>query len=213
MIVVYFDLETGGIEPTRPTIELAAVAMDGCAEVGAFSQHIAFNEADADPTALALNHYSAQAWADAVKPGIAVSRFSAWLRPFQCVTLTSKRTGKPYTVARLAGYNAVKFDEPRLREMFNGQFTPWEYLVRDVLQRALFYFDEHDGPRPENMKLTTVAAHFGLSTDGAHGALADARMCAKLAATVTYKHAPSGALTIKSITAETVDETQGEPQW
>lgn len=30
----------------------------------------------------------------------------------------------------------------------------------------------------ENYRLTTVATYFGLSVDGAHGALADARMCA-----------------------------------
>jgi len=181
MIVVYIDTETGGVQPHHPTIQLAAVAMDGDTEVGAFEQRIAFNEADCDPEALRLNHYTREAWADAVSPAVTAARFAAWLRPFQSVTLTSKRTGQPYTVARLAGYNAVSFDVPRLREMFAGQFFPCEYLTRDVLQRALFYFDEHPhGPQPANFKLATVCAMFGIDTDGAHGALADARMCARL---------------------------------
>lgn len=179
-MIVYFDLETGGIEPHRPTIQLAAVAMDGAIEVASFEQNIAFNEADADPTALALNHYSAQDWIGSVSPAITAARFAAWLRPFQRITLTSKRTGQPYTVARLAGYNALTFDLPRLKAMFGASFFPCEYLVRDVLQRALFYFDEHEGPKPENFKLATVCAMFGIDTDGAHGALADARMCARL---------------------------------
>jgi DNA polymerase III epsilon subunit-like protein len=181
-MIVYFDLETGGIEPHRPTIQLAAVAMEGAIEVASFEQNIAFNEADCDPEALRLNHYDRERWArEAVPPLVCAARFAAWLRPFQTVTLTSKRTGQPYTVARIAGYNAVSFDVPRLREMFSGQFFPCEYLTRDVLQRALFYFDEHPhGPQPASFKLATVCAMFGIDTDGAHGALADARMCARL---------------------------------
>ncbi len=31
-----------------------------------------------------------------------------------------------------------------------------------------------------NLKLGTLCAHFGIPTDGAHGALADVRMCAAL---------------------------------
>lgn len=181
MITVYFDTETGGIEPARPTIQLAAVAMENGVELGAFEQNIAFNEADADPTALAMNHYTPQAWVNAVPPRACAAKFAAWLRPYQTVTLTSKRTGQPYTVARLAGYNALTFDLPRLRAMFDGAFFPCEYLVRDVLQRALFWFDERPNvPRPENFKLSTVCEAFCISTDGAHGALADARMSAEL---------------------------------
>jgi DNA polymerase III epsilon subunit-like protein len=181
MTVVYFDLETGGVLPQHPTIQLAAVAMDGYTEVGSFAQRIAFNEADADPEALAMNHYTREAWADAVPPGVAASRFAAWLRPYCSLQRVSK-AGNPYQIAQLSGYNSLTFDEPRLRQMFGREFTPWDRRVRDVLQRALFWFDEHpDAPTPENFKLTTVAAMFGIETDGAHDALADARMCAALA--------------------------------
>lgn len=177
MVVVYFDTETGGTLPTHPTIQLGAVAMEDGVELSNFTQNLAFNLEDCDPEALAMNHFTPQAWADAVSPAVTAARFALWLRPFQSVTLTSKRTGNPYTVARLAGYNAVRFDEPRLRQMFGMQFCPWEYLVRDVLQLALFHFDRC-GHAPENFKLTTVAAWFGIPTEGAHGALADARICA-----------------------------------
>ncbi len=185
MFTVYFDLETGGIESTRPTIQLAAIAVnDHGQEVSAFEQNIAFNEADCDPEALAMNHYTAEAWKDAQSPAVVASLFAAWLRPYQSLTLTSKRTGNPYTVARLAGYNALTFDLPRLKAMFGTQFCPWDPRVRDVLQRVLFYFDDAR-IQPENYKLSTIAEFFGVNSDGAHGALADCRMCAAVRRSVT----------------------------
>lgn len=178
--VVYFDTETGGVLPEHPTIQLGAVAVDDSGrEVSAFTQNLAFNEADADPEALTMNHYDPALWLDAVTPAVCAAKFAAWLKPYSSVSLVSKRTGNPYTVARLAGYNAVSFDLPRLRQMFGAQFFPCEFLVRDVLQHALFYFDRFGYP-PENFKLATVAAHFGIDTTGAHGAVEDARMCARL---------------------------------
>lgn len=53
--------------------------------------------------------------------------------------------------------------------------------VRDVLQRALWWFEETGAARPENLKLTTLAAYFGIPSDGAHDALADARLAFKVA--------------------------------
>ncbi len=178
--IVYFDFETGGVEPHHSSIQLAAVAWDGGIELDAFEQKIAFNEMTADPNALAMNHYSRAAWVDAKSPAIVAAKFGAWLRPY-CQVKKKSKAGKDYFVARLAGYNAASFDMPRLRELFGAQFLPAEYPVRDVLQRVVFHFDERpEAPKPENMKLTTVAAHFGIEVNGAHDALADARMCAQL---------------------------------
>jgi len=180
LTIVHFDFETGGVEPHHPSIQLAAVAWDGAIEVGHFEQKIAFTEADADPAALAMNHYTAAAWAEAKSPGITASRFAAWLKPY-CTVKKKSKAGNDYFVARLAGYNAAAFDAPRLRQLFGAMFLPAEYPVRDVLQRAVFYFDEHPTvTAPANFKLTTVCAHFGIETTGTHDALADARMCAEL---------------------------------
>jgi DNA polymerase III epsilon subunit-like protein len=179
--IVYFDFETGGVEPKHPSIQLAAVAWDGGVELGAFEQKIAFKESDADPAALAMNHYDRAVWmAEAVMPIMAAGAFAKWLRPY-CTVKKKSKAGNDYFVARLAGYNAVAFDAPRLRELFGASFLPAEYPVRDVLQRAVFYFDERpEQPKPENWKLTTVAAFFGIDTTDAHDALKDARMCAEL---------------------------------
>lgn len=179
---IYFDTETGGVQPHHPTIQLAAIAWDDEArkEVAEFEVKIAFNEADADPVALEINHYRAEDWMKASESLVAAKLFSDFVRPYSSVKMISKRTQRPYYVAKLAGYNALTFDLPRLKEMFSDMFFPCAYIVRDVLQRALFYFDEHDEPKPANMKLSTVAAHFGIVVDGAHDALADARIAALL---------------------------------
>ncbi len=179
---VYFDLETGGVQPQQPSIQLAAIAVDEHGnEAASFEQKIAFNEADCDPEVLRINHYTKEAWKDAINYQATAALFASWLKPYSSVSLMSKRTGRPYSVARLAGYNAVSFDGPRLKAMFGTSFFPCEYLIRDVLQRALFWFDEHpEAPRPDNFKLSTIAAMFGVSSEGAHDALADARMSAAL---------------------------------
>lgn len=205
---VYFDLETGGVEPKHPVIQLAAVAVDETGtEHDAFMARLQFNEADCDPEALKMNHYDAAVWHDAIPPQRAVVRFSTWLTPFKSLTLTSKRTGRDYTVAKLSGYNALTFDAPRLRALFGDQFTPWSHQIRDVMQRALFWFDEHPhAAKPENYKLSTVAAYFGLNADGAHDALADARLSAALAARLRAGWTPPAG-------PGKVDETQGEPTW
>ncbi len=179
---IYFDTETGGVLPSQPTIQLAAVAVEDATlrEVAFFERKITFDEKDADTSALAMNHYTAEAWANTAPASQVAAQFAQFVKPFSSVQMMSKRTGRPYNVAKLAGYNALTFDLPRLKELFADAFFPCAYIVRDVLQRALFYFDEHDEPKPENMKLSTVCAHFGITSQGAHDALADARMSVAL---------------------------------
>lgn len=47
---IYFDTETGGVQPTHPTIQFAAIAVDNdtMEEVADFECKIAFDEASAD---------------------------------------------------------------------------------------------------------------------------------------------------------------------
>lgn len=180
---VYFDVETGGVLPQQPTIQLAAVAIDdtdGC-EAGSFESKIAFDVASADPEALHINHYAAEAWKDAPVGRIVAARFAEWIQPFSSIALVSPRTGKPYRVAKLAGYNALTFDLPRLKALFGDNFFPCSYYARDTLQRVLAYFDDRPlESTPENFKLATVCAHFGVAVDGAHDALVDVRLTAAL---------------------------------
>lgn len=179
---VYFDLETGGIEMRHPVIQLAAIAVDDQTgdEAGAFERKIQFAIDACDPEALRVNHFTVDAWRYATPPAVTVAAFSAWLKPFSSVEKLSQRTGAPYLLAKLAGFNAVTFDGPRLKALYAGSFFPCSYQIRDVLQRAFWWFDER-GIVPEDFKLTTLCRHFGIDTDGAHDALTDVRLTIALA--------------------------------
>lgn len=184
MKTVYFDFETGGVLETQPSIQIAAIVVDddSGAELSAFERKIKFDPALCDPKALEINHYTAEAWKDALPPGVVAMQFANFIKPHSCIEMISKRTGAPYNVAKGSGYNALTFDWPRLKALFGTNFLPVSYHVRDVLQRAMFWFDEHpESARPKDLKLGTVCEYFGISIDGAHDALVDVRLTAALA--------------------------------
>jgi DNA polymerase III epsilon subunit-like protein len=180
---VYFDFETGGVKDDSPNIQLAAIAVDGdWTELGVFEEKIQFDEKTADPKAMAINHYDPLAWqASALRPCDVVKNFADFLEAFKCLTMTSRRTGRPYKVARLFGHNAASFDGPRLRTMFGlaGVFLPASMFIGDTLQRALWWFEERR-EQPESLKLTELCKYFGIDVDGAHDALKDVRLCIAL---------------------------------
>lgn len=181
---IYFDTETGGVLPQHPTIQLAAVVVDDSdwSEKATFECKIKFNESDADPEALKMNHYDPELWKDAINPLMVPIKFSAFAKPWLSIEMISQRTGSPYMVGKLAGHNALTFDLPRLRQLFGTQFFPFSYHVKDTLQRALWYFDEHpEVARPKSLKLAVLCESFGIPTDGAHDALTDVRMSVALA--------------------------------
>ena len=189
MTTVYFDFETGGVEMHHPNISLAAIAMKDGKELESMHYRIKFNESDASPEALAINHYDPALWeAEAVSEHKATVMFSDFLSRYKDLSLISSRTGRPYQVARLAGYNSASFDGPRANAMFDRHkvFPPFRRPTLDVLQLVLEYVDSKE-VRLVNNKLSTVAAHFGISTDNAHDALADCRMTAAIHAAVRGK--------------------------
>jgi DNA polymerase III epsilon subunit-like protein len=182
MKTVYFDFETGGLEPHHPSIQLAAIVVDDETgqEIASFERKIQFDESACDPKALEINGYQAEAWSEAISPVAVAIAFTEFVNPHRCIEAKSKY-GKPFiSVAKMAGYDALTFDWPRLKALYGSQFCPCSFHVRDVMQRAMWWFDEH-GQRPENLKLVSVCKHFGIVTDNAHEALADVRMTAELA--------------------------------
>lgn len=177
MTVVFFDFETGGVLPEHPDIQLAAIAVGPeWNELESFERKIRFIESKAEPEALKVNHYSAEAWKDAVSEAQVVAEFSAFLNRHRCIEMVSKRTGNPYSVARIAGHNAASFDGPRLKAMFerNRAFLPSHPQVMCTLQRAMWYAQEH-GVRFESLRLEVLCKHFGIDLKEAHDALADVR--------------------------------------
>jgi DNA polymerase III epsilon subunit-like protein len=184
--VVFFDTETGGLTPAHPTIQLAAIAVDSeWNELETFERKISFDVAKADPEALKLNHYDARAWQDAFSEKVVVGLFAAFLKRHASVELVSRRTGNPYSVARLAGHNVVGFDLEWLAAAFkrHGQFFAADFRsVCDTRHGAVWFFEAHpELERPADFKLVTLATYFGIPTDGAHDALFDVRLSIALA--------------------------------
>jgi DNA polymerase III alpha subunit (gram-positive type) len=183
--IVFFDVETGGMDPQRhPMIQLAAAAYSWpmLELLETLEIKLQFDPSKCEPEALELNSYNAESWAlQAVPPAVARDRFADFCREHATVEQTS-RAGKPYCVAQLAAYNA-EFDMAFLRRLFDGAFLPGTYAALCVLQRVRWAYAEHDAyhlPRPTNYKLGTVAQHLGICADRAHDAAADVRIMADI---------------------------------
>jgi len=171
--LVICDIETAGLSVQHDIIQLAAVAVStkDWSELEAFEVKLQFDPAKAEPTALKVNGYTAEAWKDAVSTETGLTRLSRLFERHRCAIRTSK-AGRAYTVAIAGGYNAT-FDSERIfyqsRKLNIFQAADPRFL--DVMQLAFWKQLNLD-----SYKLTKVAEHFGLSTEGAHDALADVRM-------------------------------------
>lgn len=183
MISVYYDLETGGLEPHHPDIQLAAVAINDQTfeELGFCDLRIEFDIAKCDPKALETNHYSEHEWRDAVPEAEAVAWFGKWLEPFKTIPMVSRRTGNPYKVCKMVAHNAA-FDGPRLQAMFKRHqaFLPADPRVRCTMQRALWLWDETFSPPPTSYKVKNLCAAYEIETGELHTALSDVRACIQL---------------------------------
>ncbi|HNW93624.1 MAG TPA: 3'-5' exonuclease [bacterium] len=179
---VIFDLETGGLELTHPVIQLAATAVDDhWQELESYQAKIQFDARTADPEALTINHYDPAVWANEAKSEAqVVAEFGAFLKRHATIEMTSKRTGAKYFCAQLIAYNAA-FDKPRLDRMYkrHNAFLPAHPRALCALQRAAWWAVERNVTAPD-LKLTTLAAHLQIPVDGAHDALVDTRLAAKV---------------------------------
>lgn len=179
MRLVFFDLETGGLDPSRhPIIQIAACAVDEqLLALEWFEAKIAFDMNAADPEALLKNSYDREVWERHAQPEQFVCcQFAQFLKRHADVEMISQRTGRPYFVAQLIGHNADKFDFPFLQAWYKrlDKFLPAAFSVMCTYQRALHHFHEHPQlRRPENLKLESLAPYFGIELTKAHDALAD----------------------------------------
>jgi len=141
--VVYFDLETAGLDPAHADIQLAAVATEDFVEVDSFEAKIVFDLKAADPEALKINSYDEAVWRKEARPERdVVKRFASFLSQHATIEKMSKKTGNPYRVAWLAGHNIASFDVPRLSAMFkrHDRFLGAEiFRPLDTMQLAWWY--------------------------------------------------------------------------
>lgn len=202
---VFIDFETGGTETEHPNIQVAAIAVRGWKEVESFERKIDFDPAACEPEALALNGYTHQAWAGADDEADVARELAEFFGRHSDLRLIAAKTGRPYTVARLAAHNAA-FDVPRLRAMMERAGVRyfgacWWYPLC-TLNRALWhYHDRDDGP--PDYRLETLAAHLGLPSPGkAHDALADVRTAAAVVQALEARECPQDAPAVAGTQSE-----------
>jgi DNA polymerase III alpha subunit (gram-positive type) len=169
--LVYFDIETSGLTLGEHAIIQIAAYCPATGEV--FERKLHFCLSKADPRALAVNSYDERLWeSEAIHPADAARDFGSYLSRHSFTRKVSSGGGT-YDVAQTASYNGAAFDMPwiiRLFKHFKVRMTA-EYKTWDAMQLALWLL-----PDLKSHKLTEVAAHLGVATDGAHDAMADVRM-------------------------------------
>jgi DNA polymerase III epsilon subunit-like protein len=182
--IVFFDLETAGLEPQHAVIQVAAIATENFAEIDAFEAKLQFDATLADPGALDVNHYDPELWARVARPERdVVYELGRFFSKHATVERISKRTGNPYKIAWVAGHNIQRFDIPRLERMFKtyNQFLPADtYRPLDTLQLA-WWHAVRSGEIPDAFKLSALCAQLGIDARDAHDALADVRLSLQVA--------------------------------
>jgi hypothetical protein len=178
--LVFVDCETAGLQPWRPIMQLAAIAINHAGhELEVFEHKIRFDEKQAVQRTLRKRHYNRRRWQREGQPAQDVAiDFGRFL--LRHATLDVPRaSGKPLVMARLVAHNA-QFDGPFLRTWFQrlGLFYPGAYHVFCTMQRAMWLF--HEDPLltpPADFKLGTLCEYFGVPWNAAeaHDALADVR--------------------------------------
>lgn len=203
---VVYDTETGGLDPdVHPLIQLGAVALDAwtLAELDHFELKIQFDERLADHEALQTNSYDPDVWRrEAVAPHTAADMFQSFASRYATVPVPKRNGNGVWQAAQGVAFNEP-FDARFLRALFGdpayqvgrprqdrerwlaGQasgrvFLPLHFRGLDVLQLAQWWWRVADRAQPPNFQLSTVAELLGVSAEGAHDALADARMTAEV---------------------------------
>jgi DNA polymerase III epsilon subunit-like protein len=175
--LVVTDIETGGLELHHPIIQIAAVVFlpDTDAVLEELELKIEFDPETCESEALKVNHYDPVDWHGAVTIDDGLRQLLKLYRDY-AVAVRVPRSGKgTYKVAIAGGYNS-NFDADRLFHQARQRkmFLPVDPRFLDVMQLAMWKLDL------PSYKLTNVAEHLGISSVGAHDALADVHMTYKV---------------------------------
>ena len=193
---IYLDIETAGLDLEDPIIEVAAVAVESTTYhvVDSIDMKLAFETKHlSNFTALGINKFSAQKWEKYALPSdVAAKKLSLFFKRYATVEKTSRKSGKEYTIARLAGHNSNAFDAPRIKRLFDlhGLFFHPEMLrTLDTEQKARWFFADHPEIKPPaNYKLSTLIEHLGIDCTPDHTALADTLATIDLAQALFEAH-------------------------
>jgi len=177
---IFIDIETAGLKLSDPIIEVAAVAVQSGTYrvIDSIDMKIEFEmKYLTNFKALGINKFSAETWAKYALPGkVAATKLALFFSRYATVEKQARKTGKPYTVAKLAGHHADSFDSPRLKHWFrqHRQFFPALQRSLCTEQKARWFFEDNPGLEPpRNYQLGTLSKHLALEHMPDHSALAD----------------------------------------
>ena len=185
--IVFVDLETGGTDENIHQItQIAAVATRPFPDleiIAQFECKVELVEGHYEQEALDVQNYDETVWfTDAVPAKKAISWLSEFCREYTHSRI-SGRTGKPYRVAHLAGYN-VGFDSDFLRATAERlrmwvPLTNWTGGYFDVLHLAKWALALGGEMVTQSLKLADVCALFEIELE-AHDAMNDVRATVEL---------------------------------
>ncbi len=184
--LIFVDIETSGLDYQKnEIIQIAAVHAPTKDE---FECKVRFDMARADKTALDMNHYTKEAWAEALTQEQMLKEFSDYCKKHQSIEKMSKRGTLWYTAA-LAGYNIASFDSKFIKNAYikHDMFIPFDYRVYDVYELAKWMY-----PGRNSYKLSDMARYLGVYDENAHDALADAKMTMAVAIEMMRQLAVAG---------------------
>lgn len=185
--IIVFDLETGGLSPDRhEAVSVAAVAYNArtlepypAESGGEFNSLMRPLRPDRlEDEALRVNGLSRDELAAAPEQAVVWNQFVAWVGRYN-------RRGTASSAPIAAGKNIRNFDlhfVNRLCEAHcpkKGKTVLFNTRTQLELEDLMFLWYENDNTLP-NMKMDTLRDHFGLSREGAHSALVDARQTGML---------------------------------
>jgi DNA polymerase-3 subunit epsilon len=158
----FFDAETGGLDAaTSDMVEVACIRTDptGKNVLGEYVTKV-FPERPVDPKAAAINGYNPEKWAtEAIRLYDAMPRLHLLSRNTLFVSHNVAFDWQFYA-------NGLK--------VWNGARWPGDYHKVCTVNLAMPLLL---AGKVENLKLGTLAAHFGVKHEDAHSALGDVRAC------------------------------------
>jgi len=165
--LAFVDLETSGLDPTRHEIlEIGVVRADGrtLETLGMFDVRVQPERIDdADPEALRINAWTAEAWTDAVPLDVALVRTKPLLEG-----------------ALLAGHN-ISFDRSFLDAAWRSTGVPAPKVDHHAIDTATLAWPLLVAGLIESLSLDPVCRHLGIGCAEPHRALADARRSLEVA--------------------------------
>jgi DNA polymerase III epsilon subunit-like protein len=184
MKLVYFDLETDGLELDCQIIQIGAVAVVDGEIVEEFERKLMFDIGLSDPKALQGNSYREDVWEkEAVPTSLALEHFSNFMRTYGDISRFNPKTKKHFKVADLWGHNSIVFDYPRLKRAYEifQIFLPANYNPGDTIQ-VVKTLEVLRDKRFEKHSLSFLAETMGIQHDPnvTHDALYDAKLTYRL---------------------------------